>query len=166
MIFLTVGTQLPFDRLVKVVDEWNNGQDPNRVFGQIADRSEGSYDPLNFSFKAFVEPDEFAQHYADAKLIVAHAGMGSIISALTQQKPIVIMPRKANLNEHRNDHQLATAQQFESRKGVYVAKDENMVGPLLDELLLNPAIVQGQKIEDFAAPELLETIRDFIFDEK
>lgn len=35
MIFLTVGTQLPFDRLVKVVDEWNNGQDPNRVFVKL-----------------------------------------------------------------------------------------------------------------------------------
>lgn len=164
MIFLTVGTQLPFDRLVRALDNWNTGQAPDRVFGQIADPSDNGYIPKNFYFKDFIDPDEFAQKYEEAKLIVAHAGMGSIISALTHPKPIVIMPRRADLYEHRNDHQLATAQQFASREGIYVAKDEIVLGSLLDELLAKPnEELAGQADAAHAGPELIAAVRSFIF---
>ena len=36
MIFVTVGAQLPFDRLVSVVDEWAGSTGRSDVFGQIA----------------------------------------------------------------------------------------------------------------------------------
>jgi exopolysaccharide biosynthesis glucuronosyltransferase PssE len=163
MIFLTVGTQLPFDRLVKLLDNWNKDQDPNRIFGQIANPGKSGYIPSNFNFKDFIEPDEFAQKYEEAKLIVAHAGMGSIISALTHPKPIVIMPRRADLQEHRNDHQLATAHQFASREGVYVAYDEIMLASLLDELLAKPKGELIGQAKAHAGPELIASVRNFIF---
>lgn len=165
MIFLTVGTQLPFDRLVRALDDWNSGQAPERIFGQIADPGSGGYTPSNFHSKAFIEPDEFTQKYTEAKLIVAHAGMGSIISALTHSKPIVIMPRRADLQEHRNDHQLATARRFAARKGIFVAEDENKLGPLLDELMDMPMEDRDEQIGAFADPELIAAIRGFIVGE-
>ena len=36
-------------------------------------------------------------------MIVAHAGMGTIISAMQHQKPIIIFPRIAALGEHRTN---------------------------------------------------------------
>jgi UDP-N-acetylglucosamine transferase subunit ALG13 len=46
MIFLTVGTQFPFDRLVRAVDEaFDNGAIDEEVFAQIG---ETSYRPRNF----------------------------------------------------------------------------------------------------------------------
>lgn len=53
--------------------------------------------------------DEFDKLCHDARLIVAHAGMGTIISAMTKGKPIIVFPRIAALGEHRNEHQLATS---------------------------------------------------------
>ena len=54
-------------------------------------------------------------------MIYAHAGMGTILSALKQDKPIIIVPRLASLKEHRNDHQIATAMRMDELGYVYVA---------------------------------------------
>ncbi len=56
-----------------------------------------------------------------ATAIVAHAGMGTILTALEMGKPLLVMPRRAALGEHRNDHQLATASRFAELGRVKVA---------------------------------------------
>ncbi|WP_169546212.1 glycosyltransferase [Sneathiella aquimaris] len=163
MIFLTVGTQLPFDRLVRAMDDWAKRNPQQDVFGQIADPGADGYYPQFFEWQKFVEPDEFAIRFGQSKIAVAHAGMGSIISALTNAKPIVIMPRFAKLGEHRNDHQLATAEQFQNRAGVRVAKEESALASAVDALLsLSSDDTGGEEVSEFADPKLIDTVRHFI----
>jgi len=132
MIFLTVGTQLPFDRLVRAVDQWVGEKGVERALGQIADPGPQGYRPKHFPWKMFIDPQEFDRCFSEAQLIIAHAGMGSIISALTSGKPIVVMPRLAQRAEHRNDHQVATAQKFRGRPNIWVANDEESFPAVLD----------------------------------
>ena len=66
---------------------------------------------------------EFDELFEQASLIISHAGMGSILTALSSAKPVLIMPRRADLNEHRNDHQLATAKKFADKNGCFVFND-------------------------------------------
>ena len=162
MIFLTLGTQLPFDRLVRAMDIWCADTPDQTVFGQIATSSSENYLPKNFEWKDFVEPDEFKSLYEEADLIVAHAGMGSIITALTGAKRIMIMPRSAALNEHRNDHQMATANRFKDRENVYVADNEHVFSKLLTELIEVKYVAGYTKADEFAEPSLINAIRDFI----
>ena len=108
MIFLTVGTQEPFDRLVAAVDAWAATHDVP-VFGQLGALKPGSHRPAHFEWREFITADEYQQRLETSQLLVAHVGMGSIISALTYGKPLVMMARRASLGEHRNEHQLATA---------------------------------------------------------
>lgn len=129
MIFVTVGTQLPFDRLIKTVDDWCSESDTD-VFAQIGP-SNNIYH--NLKHKPFLDPVEFDNYFSNANLIIAHAGMGSILTALTYGKQLIIMPRKANLGEHRNDHQMATAKRFENKEGVFVAWNEQELSKLLNE---------------------------------
>lgn len=156
MIFVTVGAQMPFDRLVKTVDRWarENGRDD--VFAQIG---QSEYRPSHMQWTRFLDPEEFKGKYEAAKVIVAHAGTGSIITALQLGKPVLVMPRRANLRETRNDHQVATSQQFRRFDSVEVAWDENeLVTKLkgIDNLRGSP------KIESYASSELVQTIREFI----
>lgn len=162
MIFLTVGTQLPFDRLTRAVDDWCAANPSAHVIGQIADPGSEGFRPQHFEWQSFIEPAEFDRRFDEADLIVAHAGMGSIITALTRAKPVLIMPRRANLREHRNDHQLATADRFADRPGVHVAHDEESVGPWLSRLLAMPERGDSPRLSPFASPQLLEAIRAFI----
>jgi len=104
MIFVTVGTQLSFDRMVRVADTWAYLRGRDDVFAQIGPTE---WRPSHIASVPFLETDECHRRIREASLVVAHAGMGSIITALELGKPIVVMPRRADLGEHRNDHHKA-----------------------------------------------------------
>lgn len=131
MIFVTVGGQLPFDRLIHTVDEWAAEHGREDVFAQIGDSPKP---PRHIQWKHFLSPEEFQEKARESDVIIAHAGMGSILTALELHKPIVVMPRRAHLREHRNDHQWATVKHLDKGVGVIVAADETELAALLDQL--------------------------------
>jgi UDP-N-acetylglucosamine transferase subunit ALG13 len=94
VIFVTVGAQMPFDRLVRTVDQWAKHNNRDDVFAQIG---QSEYRPSNMQWTNFLEPEEFKLKYEAAKVIVAHAGTGSIITALQLGKPIPICERHATI---------------------------------------------------------------------
>lgn len=124
MIFLTVGTQFPFDRLVKSMDQAFDGRLINEeIFAQIG---ETSYKPLNFESVVSLEKNLFDKRLREASSVISHAGMGTITMALKNHKPLLVMPRLKRYREHVNDHQVATARKFEKLGhilAVYDAKD-------------------------------------------
>lgn len=158
-VFVTVGTQLAFDRMIRAVDAWAARGDHD-VFAQV-----GPTDlrPQHVRFRDFVDPATFDRESGQADIIVAHAGMGSILTALQMRKPIVIMPRAAALGEHRNDHQRSTADRFRATAGVYVADDE----AVLTDLLTDVSQLTGPDASFCAdaQPKLLKTISDFVNDQ-
>lgn len=161
MIFLTVGTQLPFDRLVAAVDAWCAARKRSDVFGQISDPGFTGYKPKHFEWVADLDPAEFDARFRAASHVVAHAGMGTIISALGQSKPLLIMPRRAHLDEHRNDHQFATAQRIGSRSGILTVLEAEDVAETLDALTASTA-GETPAIAPFADRRLIDTIRSTI----
>lgn len=153
MIFVTVGTQLAFDRLISAVDDWSACHPTVKVFAQTGPAAKL---PEHMKFADFVAPDTADELFQEASLIVSHAGMGSILTALRYKKPILIMPRRASLGEHRNEHQLATAKWLGSTPGISVAWDEKEIGTFLDRReMLNG----GAGISDFASPELIQRLK-------
>lgn len=155
MIFLTVGTQLPFDRLVAAVDAWA-GSARVPVFAQTG---AGKYRPRHCEFAEYIPPALADDLFRKADLIVSHAGMGSILTALKYRKRILILPRRASLGEHRNEHQLATARWLGQRPGVFVAEEAEDIPRLLSARAL---LQNGEAIGDHADPVLLARLRDFV----
>lgn len=159
MIFATVGTQLPFDRMIYSVDKWLEKQTVNGCFAQVG---VGGIAPKNLPFADSLNPSQFAKRIADCKVIVSHAGMGTILTALSLQKPIIILPRLAEYGEHRNDHQLATAKNVGNKKGVYVARDVAELDALLSKV---SQLAASDGVSDAAEPRLLAAISRFIGNE-
>ena len=158
MIFVTVGAQLPFNRLVRIVDEWARLSGRSDVFAQIG---KTNWKPSYIQSTAFLKPDKFRSMIESADIVIAHAGMGSIISALEYGKPILIMPRKASLGEQRNDHQIFTARRFLEMKSVFATFDEK---ELLEKLnsIKDVDLKNFSKIGCTASSKLIKTIHDFI----
>ena len=156
MLFVTVGTDLPFDRLIRTVDAWAARNQRSDVFAQIG---ETKLRPKHIAYSEFLEPPQFQERFQSASLIIAHAGMGTILSALRYQKPILVMPRRASLGEQRNEHQLATAKHLLELGKITVAFDENDLSAKLDQL---DALEAREPIGPYAAPALIRAIRDFI----
>jgi len=155
VIFLTVGTQLPFDRLVAAVDDWA-GLARAAVFAQTG---AGAYRPRHCEFAEYLPPAHADELFRAADLIVSHAGMGSILTALKYRKRILILPRRASLGEHRNDHQLATARWLGKKPGVFVAEEADDITRLLSA---REILGGGEAISDHADPALLARLRNFV----
>jgi UDP-N-acetylglucosamine transferase subunit ALG13 len=132
MIFLTVGTQFPFDRLVRAVDElFERGVLRERVFAQIGN---GTYRPRNFEAVASLDKSAFDRMFETSSAIIGHAGMGVITMALDNGKPLLAMPRRKKYGEHVNDHQVGLAARFEALGHMLVARDEQELPAKLEQL--------------------------------
>ena len=154
MIFVVTGTQLPFDRLIRMLDEIAPQLDEDIV----AQVNGSGYLPRHINTIDLLPPDEFDRLFSSARLIVAHAGIGTIITAMQQQKPVIIFPRIAALGEHRNEHQLATAEKMKEAGWVYVANTKEELSELLQIPDLSPLCTIGSS----ASESLVESITDFI----
>ena len=156
MILVTVGGQMPFDRLIGLVDAWAGRTGRRDIFAQIGP---SDLKPEHIEFTYFLEPIDFQRRLRAADVVIAHAGMGTILSALQYQKPILVLPRRGHLRETRNDHQVATALRMRESGQVSVALDEQEFDEQLDRLDRLPV---PSAIERTASPELLSAIQGFV----
>ena len=156
MIFVTVGTQGQFDRLIRTIDEWAGVRGITDVFAQTGP---SDYRARHIRVERFIDPGEFRRCVESASLVVAHAGMGSIITALELGKQIIVMPRRAELGEHRNDHQVASAKRFAQQGRIIVALDEK---ELVEKLDRAGAAETAERLGGQASSHLIDTIRTFI----
>lgn len=159
MIFVTIGTQEPFDRLIKIVDDLALSFKEEKIVAQVV---KTNLVVENLEVIGFVSPDEFERLMLEATVVISHAGMGSIITALTMGKPIIVMPRVASLGEHRNEHQLATVKKMVEIEGVYVVHDENELRTTIQEVLTLDSKGTGTTFSKVASGGLITSIRDYI----
>ena len=152
MILVTVGTQLPFPRLLAAMDALAPSLDGEEVIAQAGP------DPAprpNLDLRSHLPAAAFDRLAAVARLIVGHAGIGTVLTAAAHGRPLIVMPRRAALGEHRNEHQLATAKRLEGRPGLAVAWTEADVPPLV---ATPPAAQSGAAAAPSRAP-LIARIR-------
>lgn len=155
MIIVTVGMQLGFDRLIEAMDAIA----PDQGMPVIAQTGKGAYRPRNMEARVKIAPAEFETLVRDARLIVAHAGIGTVLTAARCGKPIVLMPRRAALGEHRNDHQMATVGKLAGRPGILVAADARELAPRIAEGL---ALTDWSAAQSATARQLHQALAAFI----
>jgi UDP-N-acetylglucosamine transferase subunit ALG13 len=114
-----------------------------------------------------MSPAECRDAMLEAAGIIAHAGMGTVLCALELGKPLLIVPRRASLGEHRNEHQMATARRLAELGSVSVAFAEN--GGLAAELdRFAESLHEGGRslirapIGPYASAGLITAVRSFI----
>ena len=129
LIFLSVGTQFGFDRLVKAIDEViGKGQMKESVFAQIGP---GGYVPRHMDSIISLDKEAFEKMFDSSQAVISHAGMGTISLAMKAQKPLLVMPRRRKYGEVVNDHQVDTARRFEQLGHLLAAYDEmELVGKI------------------------------------
>lgn len=155
-IFVAVGNIFPFDRLIKTIDLWAGNRTEIAVTAQIG---KSNYHPKNITSYETLPSVEFNRIFSESDLIISHAGMGLIIKALTEGKPIVVFPRQHRLGEHTTDHQMATARAFKKMDYVNVALNESELKNYLDCLY---EISSKHRIGLYASKGLIDYLRQFI----
>lgn len=161
MIFVTIGSVFPFDRMIRAMDAWAAAVDGEEVLAQIG---QGSYEPRNMTWMRNLPRSQYSDTVARADLVIAHAGIGSLIVAGEYGKPIVVLPRRARYGEHNNDHQVDTAARLGAWRGVYVADTEAQLGRCIAQARCSSADVEA--LEKTAPAGFLDRIRLFATGEK
>jgi UDP-N-acetylglucosamine transferase subunit ALG13 len=156
-IFVTIGTQGAFDRLIKAVDEIAESFPDIEFIGQVSDTD---YKARKITALEFISPTEFEEHIKAADLVISHAGIGTILQVSQLQKPLLIFPRIAKLKETRNQHQISTCRLLEKTAGLNVAYNESELRQKI-ESFLEGTMAAMEKIPPFASDELIGSLKDF-----
>jgi UDP-N-acetylglucosamine transferase subunit ALG13 len=156
VIFVTVGHQMPFDRLIRAMDDWAVSVARSDVFAQIG---KSDYQPKAIRVTPFLSPGEFEHHMDEASAVVAHAGTGTIIAALQRGKPLLVLPRLSKFGETRNDHQIPTARHFADGGYVLAANDESELPQRMREL---ESFRPRGTIGGAASEDLVKRISEFL----
>ena len=72
------------------------------------------YPSSKMTVLGFVDKEEIQKLYERADVIITHAGAGSMIQALKNEKRTIAVPRLSKYHEHVNDHQLELASKLEA----------------------------------------------------
>lgn len=163
MIFATVGTQLPFDRLLLGLDGWAAA---NPGVPILAQTGATKHRFRHIETVGHLGQADFHAHFAAARLVVAHAGMGTILSAAELGRPLILMPRRAKFGEHRTDHQQDTVREMSRLSNITVVDDGEALHMALDRALargFEAEVTRPTGAADTITP-LIDEIRDFVWD--
>lgn len=111
LIFVVLGThELPFTRLLKEVDRLKTeGVIHERI---VVQSGHTKYESEQMELIPFMSFEEMDRLYDEARIIIAHAGTGSIIQGVKKGKRVIAVPRLEKFGEHNDDHQLEIVAQF------------------------------------------------------
>lgn len=110
-LFFIAGTQLPFPRMDQAISALLKDTDRSFRITYQSGRKE-DFSKKNLQQYKLMDEEVFINTILNADLIIAHAGVGTLLECIENKKPVFMFPRLAKLKEHRNDHQLSTAKKI------------------------------------------------------
>lgn len=96
------------------------------------------YEPRHAEWFRFDSPERIESLMREARVVVTHAGAGSLLMALECGGTILAVPRLASLGEHVDDHQLELCQTLEQAGLIRVAADRSDLDAMLKTLEVAP----------------------------
>lgn len=132
MIFVTVGMHdQGFERLIRKMDEIA----PELGEEVLIQIGHTRYEPKNAEwFRFLADDDDILKIYKKASLIVSHGGAGTLLSALSLAKPLVVVPRMKRFGEHIDDQQLELAEAMEEKECASIAYDVDEILEKIDSM--------------------------------
>ena len=135
LVFVTVGTDHhPFGRLVRWIDTWASERDA-RVIAQYGTAAP----PQHVDGSALLRAEELTRLMARASVVVCHGGPGTIAAARDAGHVPIVVPRRPDLGEHVDDHQLRFVARLAAAGAVHAPSTEAELRELLDRATLDPS---------------------------
>jgi UDP-N-acetylglucosamine transferase subunit ALG13 len=154
MIFVTAGTlHFPFERLLRAIDELPGDEElvvQSRAPGMRPARAR-CVDDLPY--------EELAAEVRRARVVVCHAGVGSVLTALANDKRPVVFPRLQRYGEAVDDHQLSFGRRLAEAGLVTLVEDP---AQLAAAVALPPAPLQHDGGANLLALDVRATLEQLV----
>jgi UDP-N-acetylglucosamine transferase subunit ALG13 len=142
LAFVTVGTDHhPFERLMDWVDAWGARNPGVRLVVQhgTARAVAGA------ESTPFLAPERFRELLAGAAAVVCPGGPGAIMETRAAGLRPIVVPRRGDLGEHVDDHQLAFSRFLGNHDLVTLAEDPDAFADALDRVTVDASAYAIEK---------------------
>jgi UDP-N-acetylglucosamine transferase subunit ALG13 len=155
VILVTIGTnEQPFDRLVSAAARLG-GLESLVVQHGSSRMPHGRGEWLDF-----VSFEELSERMHAARVVVCHAGVGSIMLARRCGKRPIVVPRRLHLGEAVDDHQLPLARRLHASGVVTLLEDVDRLAETID--LVEAAAPAGPVSDGPGEPNLAGDLRAYL----
>lgn len=156
MILVLLGTQ--HNEFTRLLDELQTLID-NKVIKEkvIVQAGFTKFKSNDMEIFDLIDTQKLIDLIKQASLIITHGGVGSIITALNQNKKVIAVPRLCKYLEHVNDHQRDIVSAFNEKKFLIGIQDVEDLSEAIKKIqLFTPEIYKSDNTK------LLNYIDDFI----
>lgn len=144
MILVTLGTQKEqFTRLLEYIEKSKIKEEI------IVQAGYTKFESKKMKILDFITYKEMEEYIDKARIIISHAGTGSVLTPLKKGKKVIACARQAKYEEHVDDHQLELLEVFVDAGYVLELNENNS----LDELL--------KSIEKFKPAKYISNTKKF-----
>lgn len=135
LIFVTLGTQdKAFPRLLEAIQRQIDNGNISKEEKIIVQAGCTKFKSKHMEIKHYMSIKKFEQLVEEADLIISHAGVGTILTALKKNKKIIAAARLKEYGEHVNDHQLQILENFSEAGYLLALKDFERLDVLLKQV--------------------------------
>ena len=114
MIFVILGTQdKKFPRLLEAVQKAIDEKKISKKEKIIVQAGSTKFESSNMQIIDYMPVEQFEEYIEKADIIICHAGVGTILTALEKGKKVIAAARLKEYGEHVNDHQLQILENFD-----------------------------------------------------
>ena len=155
MILVTLGTQdKSFDRLLKTIEKKiKDGTIQDEV---VVQAGYTKYESSNMKIFDYVSQEKLNEYIKECNFMITHAGVGSILNGIENNKKVIVVPRLSKYKEHHNDHQVEIAEEFSKEGYVLYLKNLKDLGDTIKSInKFKPRKLEHNK-------EIIKTIEEFI----
>ena len=150
MILITVGTEkFPFNRLMHWIDNLiaQNVIQPEQE-EIVIQYGSCTFIPNRVKGFSVLKETDFLSLVAEARIIIAHCGEGTLDLLALTNKPFILVPRSYDFQEHVDDHQVELARQL-AKQGIAIANNQEdltdfLAQPFVAQLSVTPAQYYAQ----------------------
>lgn len=156
MILVLLGTQNnSFHRLLEEIEKLKSkGIIKDKI---IVQAGHTKYQSNQMELLDLIPKEELDKYIHESDIVITHGGVGSIISAIKENKKTIAVPRLHKYGEHVNDHQKQIVQMFD-KKGYIIGLNDVAE---LEEAIKKIDIFKPNRYQQ-NNEKMLNLIRDFI----
>lgn len=133
MILVLLGTQNnSFHRLLEEIEK--NIDSGNIKEEVVVQKGYTKFESKNMTLYTQLPVDELKKLIDKADLIITHGGVGSIITAIEENKKVIAVPRLKKYKEHVNDHQLDIIKSFDDAGYIIGLDSVEKIGEALNKV--------------------------------
>jgi UDP-N-acetylglucosamine transferase subunit ALG13 len=156
VIFFTLGTEhYPFPRLIEVAEKLATELPDEEIFVQIGNHPDP---PSGCRWERFLPFEKFAHKIETARVVVSHAGAGTILTCAVHGRVPIVLKREWSRGEHVDDHQSQLARRMDEAGRIVLTESPEQT---LEAILRPESSTSGLQAAA-EVPRLARSLADYL----